>query len=195
MTAPQRASRGFTLIELLVTITIASILMMVAVPSLVTFKRNSDLTSAANSLLAAINAARSEAMKRGMNAMVVPTANGTNWSTGWVVFVDTDRSLAYTSADDATVLTQDAMPSYITVTGTGSTTVGASTPFLLFDASGFNKDKGGNFVASVLSIARNDVSGSTLNQETRLVIISRSGRARVCRPSDDPTNCTTSAIQ
>lgn len=194
MNIRRRPVRGFSLIELMVTVAIAAILMMVAAPNLVTFKRNSDLTAAANALLASINAARGEAMKRGQNAMVVPTNNGTDWNTGWVVFVHklsgAASTWAYDAANDVTVQQQEAMPSYITVTGIGSATAGNSTPFLMFDSSGFNKDKGGNFVASVVSIARNDVPSALTSKETRLIIISRSGRARVCTPtSATDANC------
>ena len=83
MTTKQRC-RGFTLIELMVTLAIAAVLLLVAIPSMTAFKRNAELTSATNTLLASINAARGEAMKRGTNAMVVP-ANGSDWNTGWIV--------------------------------------------------------------------------------------------------------------
>ena len=79
---------GFTLIELMVTIAIAAILLTVAVPSFTTYLRNAELTSASNNLIATINTARGEAMKRNRRTMVVPTSNGTDWTTGWVVFVD-----------------------------------------------------------------------------------------------------------
>src|SRR5688500_7599105 len=45
-------SEGFTLIELLTTIVLAAILLAVAAPNFMAFQRNSELTSAANSMLA-----------------------------------------------------------------------------------------------------------------------------------------------
>ena len=177
-------SSGFTLIELMVTVTLVAILLAVGVPSFTTFQRNAELTSATNSLLAAINAARSEAMKRGMNAMVVPT-DGANWSSGWVVFVDKNRSLAYESGSDVTVLASDPPPAYLAVSGNGSTA--GSTPYILFDASGYSKLKAGGFGALTFTIARNDVTGSVLADQTRRVIISSTGRARTCKPSTDST--------
>jgi len=177
-------SKGFTLIELMVTLAIAAMLLVVAVPSMVTFKRNAELTSATNTLLSAINAARGEAMKRGMNAMVVPTDNGTDWNKGWVVFVDnsTTYSQAYESADDITVLTQGAMPSYLTVTGNG--TAGYTPSFIKFDASGYSKDKMNAFPGNLtLNLVRNDASGSDVSKQTRRIIISATGRARTCMPA------------
>lgn len=90
--------KGFTLIELMVTIAVAAILMMVGVPSFVAFHRNSQLTSAANSFIAALNAARGEAMKRGRQAVVVPRADN-DWATGWTVFVDTDNNRKLDDSD------------------------------------------------------------------------------------------------
>ena len=101
---PWRANAGFTLIELMVTLAIASVLMMVAAPSFVGFQRNSEMTSVTNSLLAATSAARAEAMKTGMNALVVANGDGSSWSAGWTVFVDRDRDNAYSATADTTVM-------------------------------------------------------------------------------------------
>lgn len=181
--------RGFTLIELLITMVIGVVLLMVAVPSFTTYKRNAELTSATNTLLAAINAARGEAMKRGMNAMVVPTNNGSDWSTGWVVFVDKTRNQAYDNTGaDTTILTQSALPSYITVTGTGNAS--GTGAYIMFDASGYARSKavsgGGATGASgnvSLTLTRTDTVGSYVGDQTRIILIANTGRARSCKPS------------
>lgn len=173
--------RGFTLIELMVSIALVAILMMVAVPSLTTFQRNAELTSFSNTILASINAARGEAMKRGRHAMVVP-ANGTSWSSGWVVFVDVDRSQAYEAANDISILTREAPPSYLTLTPSSGSTAADSTPYIMFDASGYSKTKSGGFGALTLEIKRNDVSGTDQFAQTRRVKIASTGRVRVCTP-------------
>jgi type IV fimbrial biogenesis protein FimT len=181
---------GFTLIELMVTIAIAAILLMVGVPSFVTMQRNSELTSAANALLAGINAARGEAMKRGVNAVVVPT-DAANWRNGWTVFVDTSTARNGTlDPSDIVVQQQPALASYFTVTGSG--TAGESVPYMMFDPSGYSKTKTAGFGALTLSIARNDLSGANQAEQTRRVIVARTGRPRACKPSTD-TTCTTTA--
>lgn len=184
---------GFTLIELIVTVAIAAVLLMVAAPSFVSFQRNSELTSVTNSLLAAVNAARAEAMKTGMNAFVVPTGNGSTWTSGWVVFVDKDRDNAYSAATDITVLVQPATPSFITITGTNNAAITPAS-YIMFDSSGYAKSYGTSpGVANLsLSIARNDVPSGQTAAETRRLLVARSGRARTCRPSTD-SNCTTTA--
>ena len=173
------AQRGFTLIELMVTITVAAVLMMVAVPSFTTYQRNAELTSFTNSLLAGLNAARGEAMKRGRYAMVVPT-DGTNWSSGWVVFVDVDRSQAYLDTMDVTILTREPPPSYLTISGNGSTA--GTTPYIMYDASGYSKLKSGAFGANTFEIKRADTSGTELLTQTRRIKIASTGRVRVCTP-------------
>ncbi len=179
---------GFTLIELLVTIALAAILMAIAVPSFQAFQRNSELTSIANSLLASINGARGEAMKRGRYAMVVPT-DGVNWSSGWIVFVDVDRSQSYAASSDITITTAPPIPGYLTISGTGSAS--GSSPYILYDASGYSKLTGtAGFGASTFEIQRSDVSGAEQLKQTRRVKIASTGRVRVCTPiSATDVNC------
>ena len=183
--------RGFSLIELIVTLTIASVLLTVAVPSLVTFQRNSELASRANSLVAATNTARGEAMKRGSFASVVPL-DGANWSSGWNVFVDVDRNGVYDSAVDIPLFSAEALPSYLTVTGNGN--AAGTTPYISFDASGYSKTIGGAFGNLTLEIKRNDVSGTEELRQTRRVKVANTGRVRVCTPkTTTDSTCTLTA--
>ena len=180
------SEQGFTLIELMVTLALVAILMAVAVPSFTTFQRNAELTSFSNSLWSGINAARGEAMKRGRNAMVVPT-NG-NWNNGWTVFVDVNRNGAYDEATDITVLKREAAPSYLTVTNTAASA--ADSLYIMYDASGYSRLAGGGFGAWTVQVARNDLTGSTLLTQTRRIKIASTGRARVCTPtSATDINC------
>jgi type IV fimbrial biogenesis protein FimT len=185
---PQRHS-GFTLLELMVTLAIAAVLMMVSVPGLTTWRRNAELVSVTSTLVAAINTARGEAMKRGMNAMVVPAA-GSYWNSGWRVFVDINRDNAW-DADDMLVSQQEPLSSSILVTGTQSAS--GSSPYVLFDASGYLKTTAGGFGALTLSLARTDMPATTAYTETRLIKIAQTGRVRSCKPASlaDP-DCSTS---
>ncbi|MDR3369605.1 GspH/FimT family pseudopilin [Rhodoferax sp.] len=180
--------KGFTLIELLVTVALVVILMLVAVPSFTTFQRNAELTSFINSMVAAINSARGEAMKRGRYAMVVP-ADNTNWSSGWKAFVDMDRSRDYDATQDILVLSREAPPSYLSITANG--TANDSPPYIMFDASGYATSKTSGFGNLTFSVTRD--SGLP-TEETRRAVISVTGRVRTCNPSTDST-CTSTATQ
>jgi type IV fimbrial biogenesis protein FimT len=93
---------GFTLIELLVTLTIAAILLAVGVPAFNSSIASARASDGANSLLAALEVARSEAVRRGVTVSVCrvssasPTAcggtatgfNNNDWAMGWIVFAD-----------------------------------------------------------------------------------------------------------
>jgi type IV fimbrial biogenesis protein FimT len=96
-------TRGFTLIEVLVVLTISAILVAIALPSFIGSIKRSEIASAGNSLIGAMDLARSEAIRR--NTVVVvcrslnpqaaaPTCNNAagngypagDWAAGWVTF-------------------------------------------------------------------------------------------------------------
>lgn len=177
MTNGSKKHYGFTLIELLVTIAIGSILMLIAVPSLTTYRRNADLTSVTNTLSASINTARGEALKQGVSAMVVPT-NGAVWRNGWTVFVDTDSSRTL-NAGDVTLFEQVGVPDYIDVDFTSNAAPALNA--IIFDASGYARN-GANPANMSLRIRRNDSVPAAQLNETRYIIVARTGRTRVCKP-------------
>lgn len=89
-----KAYSGFTLIELLVTISVAAILLAVAVPSFRALVQNNRISTQTNDLISDISLARSEAIKSGAVASLCTSTNGAscdgggNWSTGHLIWTD-----------------------------------------------------------------------------------------------------------
>jgi type IV fimbrial biogenesis protein FimT len=103
---PKR-SIGYTLIELMVTITAAGILMSIAVPSYTAVIDNTRLTTYTNELVTALNYARSEAIKRGVQVTVKRKGDvSAHWESGWDVFVDNDPINAFNDNGDDTLCEQ-----------------------------------------------------------------------------------------
>src|SRR2546422_3565853 len=87
---PQKGQFGFTLGELLTTVAVVTILAAIAQPSYRTIIRTARLTTQIYDFNAALNLARSEAVKRGIPVTVCPSTNqancgasGTQWESGW----------------------------------------------------------------------------------------------------------------
>ena len=87
--------RGFTLIELLVTLAIVAIVAVIAAPSLQSFVLNNRIRTQATALTTSLVLARTEAINRSARVVTCPGSasgcNGTQWESGWVVFVDTNN--------------------------------------------------------------------------------------------------------
>lgn len=90
--------RGFTLIEFVVALTVAGILLAIAVPAFKSFLQNDRDAGQVNSLVMSLNYARSEAVKRASSNGITfcPSVDGVNcdlapgpWTEGWIVtFLD-----------------------------------------------------------------------------------------------------------
>lgn len=89
--------RGFTLVELMVTLAVAAILVAAAIPGFQAMVNSNRLAGAANELVAGLQTARMEAIRRGRRAVVCGSANANEGAgatcassnlDGWIVFVD-----------------------------------------------------------------------------------------------------------
>jgi len=106
---PMRSSQnGFTLMELMVGIAVVAILAGLAAPNFRVFINNNRVTAAQNDLVAALNLARSESVRRSTTVSVCSSTDGAScatkndWPSGWIVFLD--PGAAGTVAASANVL-------------------------------------------------------------------------------------------
>lgn len=176
-----RARRGFTLIELMVTVALVAVLMVLAVPSFITFQRNAELTSTANSFLATLTAARAEAMKRQLRVFVVPKKDG-DWGSGWMAFVDVEgnsavagSAVSWSESEDIVLSRMESLPESVSIGASGFEHDGVA--YVMFNGSGFMNLIGGQF-PPVESL------DFTNGKETRRVLAHAAGRMRVCKPGD-----------
>ncbi len=162
-----KKQRGFTLIELMMTLVIATVLLTVGIPSFSQVIRTNRIASQVNMLVSSLNAARSEAVTRGVPVSVCAstdqaTCSGNNdWSTGWIVY--TDNNSAGATSISQVLHTYEALGgSPVVATDTGAT-------FMRYQ----NDGSAGTQVNITHTIA--DCSGS----EQRVINISAAGRVSI----------------
>lgn len=146
-TGKKRKPRGFTLLELLVAISVASLLLTVGIPSFRTLIMNTRIIGETNDFVTAINTARSSAVRYQRNATICVSSNfdaalptceaGTDWSSGWIVWVDKDR-------DDATD-TDEILSAHEPLADT-TTFFSTTTNQFTYDARGFGMVAGDDLI-------------------------------------------------
>jgi len=176
-----RGRHGFTLVEALVVLALVAIFLSMAVPSLASFQRSSELRASASAFLAGVQSARTEAMKRGMDTYMVPVANN-SWASGWTIYADVDRSQSLTSSDVVIAQTGTIASKTSVTSGLTDATefAGASgSKFIRFNGGGFPLAMDGSFRGGAIEFG---VSGST---EKRRVVLNAVGSLRLCDPARD----------
>jgi type IV fimbrial biogenesis protein FimT len=89
-------TRGFSLLELIMTMSVAAILLTIAIPSFRYVTNSNRVASEVNGLLGDLQFARAEAIKEGKNITVCPSTDqvtcskSVDWETGWIVFADSN---------------------------------------------------------------------------------------------------------
>lgn len=172
----RRTKNGFTLIELLVTLSIAAILLTVAVPNFIVFVQNNRLVSQANELSGILNFARSEAVKRSSRVIVcsrlddVTCAGGLVWDTGYLVFVDLDGDGVPNVANDV-IRTRAAME--------GNNALRSTRASIVFQANGFSQGSNATFLVC-------DTRG---NANGRAVVLNNQGRTRASTAMAEGGGC------
>lgn len=157
--------KGFTLIELLVTLSIAAILLTVAVPNFITFVQNNRLATQANDLVTMLNYARSEAVKRNQRITVCSRATDTscagssNWDGGLLVFVDINSDGVVDGGEDVLQVRQGLE---------GSNTLQTGLNRVTYQSNGFSSGFMGTF----------RLCDSRGTASARAIVVSNLGRVR-----------------
>ena len=168
------SNQGFTLIELLVVVAMVALLLGLAAPSFNTIRLNQKLTSASNELYGSVLQARNEALNLNRRVTVAPMT-GTEWKTGWRIYVDLDSDNAH-STTDRLILETAPVDASFTLTGNNGDTTPAS---FSFDSRGFLRGGAGSRI----------IFKSAQTGREKQVIVFVTGRARLCDPKLN-TNCT-----
>ena len=156
---------GFTLVELMVALAVLVILISIAIPSFMNIIQNSRSAALANSIVIALNVARSEAVKRNALVNLCPSSDGAtcmalplDWTVGWIAQQN----------DGATIQVWDAPDVGALIAQTG----GAAA--VQFDGSGLMR-----LPAAAVTI--NSRYPNCTGQQARQIQISITGRVSVTR--------------
>ncbi|MFC1602980.1 GspH/FimT family pseudopilin [Pseudomonadota bacterium] len=85
---------GFTLVELMTTLVVMIMVIATGVPAMQKLFANQQMVSSVNTMASHLHLARSEAVKRGLRAVLCPSLDGetclksTQWQRGFILFAD-----------------------------------------------------------------------------------------------------------
>jgi type IV fimbrial biogenesis protein FimT len=196
LSAAMPASRGFTLIEVMVTITVMTILVMLAMPGMTAWVANNRVRTVAEAMQNALRQAQGEAIKRSRQtvfalttqaptaeANATPSSNGSNWYL---------RTLPLSGSDDASgiFLRGEKVATTQSVSITGSA-------LLCFNSMGrlvTNASTGlGASCTAPTSLAYYTLTASGADRPLRVEVY-LGGKVRMCDPnktlsSSNPDGC------
>jgi type IV fimbrial biogenesis protein FimT len=169
-------NKGFTLLELLSTLTIASLVVTMGVPSFRTVLESQRMTGATNEMVMALNLAKSEAIKRVAYVSVCKSSDmlscgngGVSWNDGWIVFANaTTANLGIIDGNDVVLRVYPAIHDSIDVTASGTV-----DGFVSFRPSGTMGTAAANFNGTLTVCDRRGDPGA------RGILLEPSGRWQV----------------
>lgn len=187
---------GFTMIELMVVVVVLSVLLTVAVPSFESVMNANRLAGASNELMASLQTARMEAVKRNARVALCLSANanddpadvkcGTANVDGWIVFTDVNKNGTYDKASD-TVLRTSTVSSNVQV-------LSSATPagVVVFRSDGFAHAADNSLLKGTIDACiatkrpPENVRHVTIAAGSRVSIASAPGSGKCNQPADTP---------
>lgn len=195
--------RGMTLVELVVTLSLFGLLVMAAVPSITGWIRNAEVRTAAESMLAGLQKARSEAVRRnetvtfslvtlGSTGILDNTCALSATSASWIVSQGDPSAKCDRSASSSG--TPVVLDKYTASEGGRTATVAvldaACTNAATNKQVSFNGY--GQIASSASAIRCIDISHSSDEARRLRLVIGIGGTVRLCTPgvdTNDPRNC------
>jgi type IV fimbrial biogenesis protein FimT len=169
-----QCNRGLTLIELIVVLAFVAVIMSMGVSSMVSVTLNSQATETMNDLISSLRTARSEAVTRFQDNVVIcgssdgSSCNSLNWSNGWLVFVDGDGD-GDRDSDETILRIYDAPAERI-----GIFTRDLTNDHLVFDSEGM-----------LVRESAFEVCDDRGPAHARAVVINASGQTRIAVDEDN----------
>jgi type IV fimbrial biogenesis protein FimT len=174
---------GFTLIELMTTVSVAGVLLAIAIPAFTNFVASSRLSEQTNELIGALNMGRSEAIKRNRNVIFCRVATGAattcagagNWRF-WIL---------RTMGVGGTVLRRGVLDDHggsVTVTST------LTSDQMIFGADGLSRTNGDLVNAADTDAHFIRICSSSLSTDnSRVLTLGASSRITITRETEECT--------
>lgn len=162
-----KQQHGFTLIELMVTLAVLTILLTVGVPNFQSFMLKNRISTASNTLIGALNLARSEAIKRGVDVKMIRLGSGA-WEGGWLIqSVSTSEVIkTYPATSQLTIFTGSNYQNWVGFHPNGFPFSGGSLPndtFKICSTRDLSSVNGRNIYVSRLGRTRSVESSCQLS--------------------------------
>jgi type IV fimbrial biogenesis protein FimT len=181
-----RAQHGFTLVELMVAIAVMAIVVGFAIPGFQSMVNSNRLASSANELIASLQTARIEAIRRNRRVVLCTSANpnagaaarcASSGIEGWIVFVDANTDGDFDPPGD-TLVRNSALDGPVEFAG--ETTI-------VYRADGLARESDGATLMSEGEV-RLRIDASQPVRNVRCIDISTGG-ASVGNPPAHDANC------
>lgn len=157
---------GLSLIELIITLSLMVTILAAGVPSFTSFLDANRLSSVTNEFVAALNMARSEAIKRNSRIVLRKVSNdGQGYEQGWIIFVDNDNDAILDNGEYILQVFDSLLRHNITLQGNNNL-----TDYILFTPEGLARTTAGVLQGGTVTVCK--------NSKSREINISTTGRIR-----------------